>query len=123
MNFDQLINEPTRPNLKKQSKSTLIDLIFTNRSSKIATTGVFDLGISDHCPIACVRDTHLKKTSSLIVVKINMKNFNEKAFLNDLYNSDVHLTTEIPDTALALDFFSKSFLSVVDRHAPFKKMS
>ena len=122
LNFDQIINKPTRPNVNNLSKSTLIDLIFTNRISKISKTGVFKLGISDHCPIACVRDIRFKKTSSHIVVKRNKKNFNEQEFLNDLYNSDIHLTSEIPDTDLALDCFLKSFISVLDRHAPFKMM-
>ena len=40
----------------------------------------------------------------------------------DLYHSDIHFTFEIPDAEMALDYFSKSFLAIVDKHAPFKKL-
>lgn len=45
------------PNLKNISQSTLIDLILSTRSDKIVASGVFDFGINDHCPIACIRNT------------------------------------------------------------------
>ena len=62
-NLSQLIIEPTRPNPKDFSKSTLLDLIFTNKADKYPTSGVFELGVSDHCPIACIRDVRVKKTN------------------------------------------------------------
>lgn len=105
LNLSQLVTEPTRPNLKNSSRSTLIDLIFSNKSDKILACGVFDLGISDHCPTACVRSTRLKKTQSHIIIKRNLKNFNEQAFIVDLLHSDIHYTSEIPDVEMALDFF------------------
>ena len=40
----------------------------------------------------------------------------------DLYHGDIHFTSEIPDAEIALDYFSKSFLAIVDKHAPFKKL-
>uniref|UniRef100_A0A8B9HIX1 Integrator complex subunit 2 n=1 Tax=Astyanax mexicanus TaxID=7994 RepID=A0A8B9HIX1_ASTMX len=39
------------PNLKKTSKSTLIDLIFSNKTDKITAAGVFELGFSDHLSV------------------------------------------------------------------------
>ena len=45
----QIINEPTRPNLKEINS---IDLNLCNRSKNITAFGVFSLGISDHCPLA-----------------------------------------------------------------------
>lgn len=71
--WQRVRNEPTRPNLKDTSKSTLIDLILCNRKDNITAPGVFGLGISDHCPIACVRNTKVKKSSSRIVIKRNLK--------------------------------------------------
>lgn len=41
MNLTQLINSPTRPNLKCPDKSTLIDLILTNGPHKYSVVGVF----------------------------------------------------------------------------------
>lgn len=121
LNLTQLITEPTRPNLKTNSRSTLIDLIFSNRKDKIVASGVFDLGFSDHCPIACIRNTKLKKTQSHTIIKRNLRNFSDQAFLFDLFHSDICYTSEIPDVELALDFFIKTFLSIIDKHAPFKK--
>ncbi len=54
LNDSQLLTEPTRPNLKDDSKSSLLDLILTNRPDKITACGVFDLGVSDHCRTACI---------------------------------------------------------------------
>ena len=72
LNILQLITDPTRPNPKNHNRSTLTDLILTNRSTKI-------IAISNHCPVACIRDTHLKKkTQPRITVKRNLKNFNEQ---------------------------------------------
>ena len=64
LNLSQLITELTRPNPKDSAKSTLLDLIFTNKADKYLTCSVFVLGVSDHCPIACIRDVRVKKTAS-----------------------------------------------------------
>ena len=61
LNLSQLITEPTRPNPKDYSKLTLLDLILTNKGDKYPTSGVFELGVSNHRPIACVRDVRVKK--------------------------------------------------------------
>lgn len=45
LNLSQLITEPTMPNPKNHNRSTLLDLILSNRSNTIVETGVFDLGI------------------------------------------------------------------------------
>ena len=122
LNLTQLINEFTRPNKKDISRSTLIDLILCNREDKITAAGVFEQGISDHCPIACVRSTKLKRTQPRIITRRNFKHFNEQAFFNDLFHSDIHVTSAIPDAELALEHFQKTFLQIVNKHAPFKKV-
>ena len=121
LNLSQLITETTRPNLKDNSRDTLIDLIFSNKPDKIAACGVFELGKSDHCPIACIRSTHLIKTSFSTVIKRNLKHFNEHSFLTDLYQSNIHLTTQFSELQPALEFFTNSFITTVNRHAPLKK--
>lgn len=72
LNFSQLINELTHPNLNNPSKSNVIDLIFSNRPDQISSACVFDLGISDPCPTSCVRLCHIKRTSEKIIFKINI---------------------------------------------------
>ena len=61
LGLSQLITEPTRPNHKNYSRSTLIDLICTNKPDRISVCGVLDQGISDHCPIVCVRSIPFAK--------------------------------------------------------------
>lgn len=46
----------------------------------------------------------------------------QEAFFTDLYLSDIHLTSDIHDVDLALDYFTNNFLAIVDKHAPFKKL-
>ena len=121
LNLVQLITETTRPNLKDISRSTLIDLILTNRDDKIMASGVFELGASDHCPIACIRDTRVNATHSEVVIRRNFKHFSEVAFLADLPNSNIYNTLECIDVNQALEHFILSFNAVVNVHAPFKK--
>ena len=121
LNLTQLITETTRPNLKDNSRDTLIDLLFSNKPDKIMASGVFDLGQSDHCPIACIRSTRLAKTQFCTVTKRNLRHFNEQSFLTDLHQSNIHLTSELSDLQSALDFFINNFIKIVDKHAPLKK--
>ncbi len=102
LNLTQLITDPTRPDLKDHRNSTLIDLIFCNKADKIIASGVFDLGLSDHCPTACIRSTHLVKPRSKVVVKRNLKHFNKQAFLTDIELSDISSICRHTDAQLAL---------------------
>ena len=119
LNLSQLILEPTRPNLKDISKSSLLDLIFTNKPDKY-TSGVFALGSSDHCPIACVRDVRLDRNGSRVVTRRNFKRFVEESFLGDLYDWDWGCVGRLDNVGGALDLFVQQFNSFVDRHAPYK---
>lgn len=69
LNLSQLIQHPTRPNTKNHFKSTLIDIVITNRPLKYPQSGVFAQGISGHCPIACVRVTKAIKSKGLVLRK------------------------------------------------------
>lgn len=57
-----MTDEPTRPNLKDPSKTALIELILCNRRDKVTASWVFALGLSDHCPVACIRRAGLAKS-------------------------------------------------------------
>lgn len=77
--LSQIILEPTRPNPKSPSASTLIDLILTNTPSNYQT-GIFSQ-ITDHCAIACIRSGKLVKQPPVIVTKCfkSLKNFDMKS--------------------------------------------
>ena len=51
---------PTHPNPKDPEKSTLKYLILTNTPQKYIASGLFANDISDHFPIACIRETEAK---------------------------------------------------------------
>ena len=61
LTLTQLVMESTRPNLKDPTKSTLLDLILSNKMDSISASAVFDLDISDHCPIGCIRNSSRTK--------------------------------------------------------------
>ncbi len=65
----QLVESPTRPNLKDSKKSTLIDLIFSNAPHKYSLASVYANDVSDHCVVAIVRDTKLPKHKTCIITR------------------------------------------------------
>ena len=73
LNLTQLITEPTRPNFKNPAKSSLIDIILTNKPHKYLNGIVFPIDASDHCPIACIRNVNTPKSSPRFIVKRNIK--------------------------------------------------
>lgn len=80
LNLTQIINEPTRYNLKSVNKGTLIDIALTNMPTKYIS-GVFSQDISDHSIIACVRNGSAIKRPPLIINKRSLKHFCEQAFV------------------------------------------
>jgi hypothetical protein len=111
LNLTQMINEPTRYNLKSVNMGTLIDIILTNSPSKY-TSAVFNQDHSDHCLIACIRNGTAVKRPPLITVKRSLKHFSEQAFLIDLAGvswNDIDLIPSVEDAWL---FFKSAFLSI-----------
>jgi len=120
LNLTQLINEPTRYNLKSVNKGTLIDIALTNMPSKYIPA-VFSQDLSDHCLIACVHNRAVVKRPPLISVKRFLKHFSEQAFLTDLARvswKDIDLIPHVED---AWSFFKDAFITILNKHAPFKK--
>lgn len=118
MNLTQLLNAPTRPNLKYMEKSTLIDLVLTNAPHKYIATGIFVNDVSDHCAIAAIRNIKVPKTKSRFLQKRNFKHLSEQGFLHDIYYCDWKRISLIPDVEMAWSFFREIFLSITNKHAP-----
>ncbi len=78
LNLFQLVESPTRPNLKDSKKSTLIDLIFSNAPHKYSLASVYANDVSDHCVVAIVRDTKLSKHKPRIITRRCLRHFNER---------------------------------------------
>ncbi len=112
----QMVDSPTRPNLKYPEKSSLIDLVL----HKYSTVSMFTNDISDHCVIATVRNTKIPKTKPSIITKRDMKHFSAQGFFHDLNNLEWEQINLIPDLEIALEFFYNSFSALVDKHAPWQ---
>ena len=117
----QIINEPTRFNPKSVNTGTLIDVILTNSPSKY-TSAVFNQDLSDHRLIAFIRNGSATKEPPLFTVKRSVKHFCEQAFLIDLAGiswNDIDLIPSVDDAWL---FFKSALLTILNKHAPFKKL-
>uniref|UniRef100_A0A8C7QUG0 Reverse transcriptase domain-containing protein n=1 Tax=Oncorhynchus mykiss TaxID=8022 RepID=A0A8C7QUG0_ONCMY len=120
LNLTQIINEPTRYLPKALNTGTLIDIILTNFPSKY-TSAVFNQDLSDHCLIACIRNGSAVKRPPFITVKRSLKHFSEQAFLIDLAGVSWKDIDLIPSVEDAWIFFLNAFLTILNKHAPFKK--
>lgn len=121
LHLTQLIQSPTCLNIKCMDKSTLLDVILTNAPHKYSATGVFCNDVSDHCMVACVRSTKMIKTRPRFIFKRNYKCFNEQAFLHEVFHSDLNLVCLMDDVEIAWDYFKKTFLALIDKHAPLRR--
>ena len=119
--LEQLIDRPTRVT---EQTETLIDHIYVTTKQYITEVCVPEYGISDHYPI-CL--TWLNKRSK--IPKIGHKEisyrcfskFNEHDFLMDLLNSDLEYVYQIRNPDEAVEFWTQTFISVYNKHAPFQK--
>ena len=118
----QLITTATRVS---PSSSTLIDHIYTTNKARVVDTHVPEVGISDHYPVCCSwalkADKVFKKTQHTTIRYRSLKNFNRDAFLNDLSCVSFCGVYNQSDPDGALSEWYKLFLSVLDRHAPWRE--
>ena len=119
LNLFQLVDSPTRPNIKNPGKSSLIDVILTYVPHKYSTAPIFANDISDHCVVAIVRNTKIPKTKPCILVK----RF-ETLLRTRILALGLGLWEKIcliADVDYAWDFFYEGFNSIINKHAPLKK--
>ena len=121
VNLTQLIDSPTRLNHKNPSKSTLLDIILTNKPHKYTYAGVFPDDISDHCAIAAIRNCKIPKAKPRIITKRNFKQFDIQGYLHDVFLVDWDRFLLIPDVATAWQYFHTLFMKIVNKHAPIKR--
>ena len=118
--FTQLINEPTR--ITANSKSVL-DHILTNSESKVVSSGVLDLSLSDHQGVFFIRGRPTGGRGSRVENqrKRAMKGYSKDRLCNELRDIDwtpVYLAT---DVNMALENFYTMFLLVIDIIAPYRE--
>lgn len=121
-NFQQLVKQTTRIT---KSSATLIDHIYTTCADNITECSVPINAMSDHYPVCCTwskRGTKTPKHKHISIKYRNYKNFNRDVFLQDLVNSSLDYVYQLPDPDDALDHWLKTFLSIFDKHVPFKEV-
>ena len=122
----QIINKPTRITKKT---STLIDHIFVTERDSVKCSGVADFpGISDHCLIYMSYSLQRPKYKPEKVLRRNFKNFNEKAFTEDMERApwgNIHVTDNngqvigIDDKVSAVESIFREY---IDKHAPYREV-
>ena len=116
LNLTQMIKEPTRYNPKSVTMGTLLDIILIKY-----TSAVVNQDLSDHCLIACIRYGSEVKRPPLITVKRSLKHFSKQAFLIDLARVSWKDIDLIPSVEDAWWLFKSYFLTILNKHSPFKK--
>ena len=118
--LSQLIDEATRITM---TTSSLIDHITTNTPEKISHSGVIHTGISDHSLVFAIRNIRVMQRNEKNCVEIrNMKNFDEKKFIDELLNQHWDYVYFFGDDPNAMwEIWKELFLEVLDKHAPLQQ--
>ncbi len=115
--LSQLIDEPTRITM---TTSSLIDHIITNTPEKISHSGVIHTGISDHSLVFAIRKIQIiqKKEKNTFEIR-NMKNFDEKKFVDELLTQHWEYVYFLGnDPSATWEIWKELFLEALDKHAP-----
>ena len=105
---------------KNPSKPSCIDLIITNRPKSFQNSVTVETGLSDfHKMTLTVMKVFYKKQKTNIVTYRNYKHFSNEAFMFDVKNSIIQMTSERNN--LEFDRFKTALDKAIQRHAPIKK--
>jgi len=116
--ISQLINEHTRIT---QTTSTLIDVIFTNAPSRIVTSGVCHLGISDHSLVYAIRKFVVPSNNKHKYVTYRcFNNFDSQHFREALGHVNWSDIDNVHDPSEMLAIWEKRFLEIANEQAPIK---
>ena len=115
-NLKNLVKQSTC--FKNPNKPTCIDLILTNCPRSFQNTDTFETGLSDfHKLTFTVLKQHFPKQKPRVVIHRQYKNFRNDYFRIELENALLKYDINNID----YDSFIKTFLTVLDKHAPVKK--
>ena len=115
------ITEPTR--ITNSNKPSLVDNIFTNTFDDPVSGNILEQISYDHLPNFVILDNMTNKIKSK-TMKRDKRNFDVKKFQSDLLDEDLLVNIiNSQDTNTAYDKFLTKYCSVLDKHAPLKKLS
>ena len=113
-----LIKVPTRVVVES---SSLTDVILTNKPRSVLTSGVFDLGLSDHNLIYTVMRLQCPKFSPRTVVKRHFKHYDPGLFSADIATILFHVAHIFDDPEDVCWAWGKLLSDALDVHAPVKR--
>ncbi len=119
MSLTQLIDMPTR--ITNTTRST-IDHVYTNNENFYCTSGVLDIGLSDHCLIYTCRKRSKPKQPVMYIRARTYRNFNENLFYMDMYRETWTDVYSCADPNIAAKLLTNKILNIADIHAPYKQI-
>ena len=103
-----------------KTHTSLIDLILTNTPASFNKTLVSETGLSDyHKMITTFFKLHFSRIRPKVITYRNYKKFHEEKFLNDVKETNIVMNEKDPNQNY--QSLTKSFLTIVNKHAPLKK--
>ena len=103
---------------KNSENPSCIDFILTNKPRNFFKMSTFFTGLSDlHKLVLSVFKTTFSKSKPKEITYRNLKNFEEESFNQELRNNVIN------NSIKSYEFFEKSFLDTLNKHAPLKKKS
>ena len=124
-NFDQLVKEITRVQFNSASNTTelsCIDHLYTNAKFRCSDPTIISFGNSDHDLIKYTRYSKNPPTPARTVCKRSYKNFDRKAFLQDVASTDWSPVYSCADVDMATECFTRKFRYILNVHAPWVKV-
>ena len=113
----QLIEDPTRATF---GSSTIIDHIATSCTSTIIESGVYEVSISDHYMVDCIRKFNGAIARDQKILKTRkMKNFNQDAFLSNISNIHwEHIVSKTDNVNYSVCEWTNLFSLLIEKHGP-----
>ena len=119
--FQPCITEPTR--ITNSNKPSLIDNIFINTFENPVSGNILEQISYDHLPNFVILD-HVQKKKNNNIMKRDKRNINSENFQADLLDNDLLIKLlNAPDADNACTIFMEKYSSVLNKHAPLKKLS
>ena len=120
--FQPCITEPTR--ITNTNKPSLVDNIFINTFDDPVSGNILEHISYDHLPNFIILN-HEHTKNKINILKRDKKKFNPEHFQNDLLqNGQLILELiNIDNSELAYNHFLDKYKTLLDKHAPFKKLS
>ena len=117
----QLIDDPTKVT---SSSSTIIDHIATSCTSNIIESGVYEVSMSDHYMVYCIRKFNGAIVRDHKIIKTHkMKNFNQDAFLSNISNICwEHIASKTDNVNYSVCEWTNLFSLIIEKHAPLSRI-